>query len=186
MLEPPGPPPDIGCGNVGEMASYGGAASVSAVAGDWVLLLNEPPEGEYIGRPKADGMIPDCAVWFAELYVYEELPGKGQLPEGLYGAIPACEPCELPLLTPDESGLRPSLPVTPKGSVRRLIRGRRKKAEAKDGRTRLRQGKGEVNGGIGAMGSSEELSYLEHEYPRADLVEEDETEGVRQLPVCVQ
>jgi hypothetical protein len=89
MLELPGGPPDIGCGNGGEMLSYGGAASVSVVAGDCELLLKGPPEGEYIGRLKFDCMIPDCAAWLAELYVYEEPPCKGQLPEGLYGAMPA-------------------------------------------------------------------------------------------------
>jgi hypothetical protein len=44
--------------------------------------------------------------------VYDELD---QWPAGLlYGPIPPfCELCELPLLTLEDSGLRPSDPVTP-------------------------------------------------------------------------
>lgn len=61
--------------------------------------------------------MPGCPDEFIEAYVYDELPGRGQLPWGLYEAILAWEFCELPLLTLAERGLKLSVPETPELEV---------------------------------------------------------------------
>ena len=95
------------------MLSYCGC-NPSVVAGDWAPLPWYPfPVGENTGRLKFGCMRPDCPGVFIDVYVYDELPGRDQLPWGLYEVMLACELCELPLLIPAESGLKLSVPVTP-------------------------------------------------------------------------
>ena len=61
--------------------------------------------------------MPGCPAVFIDEYVYDDEPGSGQLPWGLYDAILAWELCELPLLTPVDKGLKLSVPVTPEKNI---------------------------------------------------------------------
>ena len=86
-------------------------------------------------------MRPGCPDVLIEEYVYDEVPGSGQLPWGLYDVILVCELCELPLLIPVDTGLKLSVPVTPGIAVSMLtsqMNGMRNRRWGRDQRSPFR------------------------------------------------